>query len=401
MPAPAAGGPAAGGGPLAGVRVVDLTINVLGPMATQLLGDMGADVIKVETPSGDQMRTLGPTRNPGMAAHFMGFNRNKRSVVLDLKRPAALGALMRLIETADVFVHNMRAGAAERLGIGYAAVSARNPRIVYAYATGYDRNGPYRDRPAYDDVIQGESGLAAMIGRANGEPRYVPMAIADKLCGVYLAMGISMALVGRGATGRGQEVHVPMFETMVSFNLVDHMWEATFDAPEKGVGYPRMFTPHRRPYPTLDGHISLMAVSADQWRRLFAAMDRPELADDPRFATMESRTEHIDALYGIIAQEMAKRPTAEWRRRLDEADIPNAAMKEPADLLRDPYLEETGFLRHMQHPSEGPTLNLGLPLAFADSPAALRRPPPRLGEHTEEVLRELGFTDADLPDLRP
>src|SRR5690606_27952711 len=325
----------------------------------------------------------------GMAAHFMGFNRSKRSVVLDLQRPAALAALMRLIETADVFVHNMRAGAAERLGIGYAAVSARNPRIVYAYATGYDRNGPYRDRPAYDDVIQGESGLAAMIGRANGEPRYVPMAIADKLCGVYLAMGISMALVGRVATGRGQEVHVPMFETMVSFNLADHMWEATFDAPEKGVGYPRMFTPHRRPYPTLDGHICLLSVSDAQWQRLYKAIDRPELATDPRFATMGGRTEHIDTLYSILADQIAKHPTAYWRQRLDEADIPNASMKEPADLVRDPYLETTGFLRRAEHPTEGRTLSLGFPLAFGDAGERSWRPPPTLGEHTHEVLREL------------
>lgn len=386
-------------GPLSGIRVVDLTINVLGPMATQMLGDMGAEVIKVETPAGDPMRTLGPRRNPGMAAHFVNFNRSKRSLTLDLKRPEALEALMRLVATADVFVHNMRAGAAERLGIGPDAVRARSPRIVYAYATGYAKDGPKRDRPAFDDVIQGESGLAGLIGRANGEPRFVPYAIADKLCGVYLASAVSAALFHRARTGSGQIVHVPMFETMVSFNLVDHMWQTTFSGRPEDAGYPRMFTPHRRPYPTMDGHICLMAVTDDQFRRLYEALGRPDLADDSRFAGMVGRIDNIDALYGIIGETMLTRTTADWRARLDEADVPNAGMNELADVIADPYLANTGFFRRYEHPSDGMHTAMRFPIAFSGSPAGMTCPPPPLGNANREILSELGYQEAEIEAL--
>ncbi|MFN4087554.1 MAG: CaiB/BaiF CoA transferase family protein [Alphaproteobacteria bacterium] len=386
-------------GPLSGIRVVDLTINVLGPMATQMLGDMGAEVVKVETTAGDPMRTLGPRRNPGMAAHFVNFNRSKRSLTLNLKRPEALEALMRLAAIADVFVHNMRTGAAERLGIGPDAVRARSPWIVYAHRTGYAKDGPKRDRPAFDDVIQGESGLAGMIGRANGEPRFVPYAIADKLCGVYLASAVSAALFHRERTGRGQTVHVPMFETMVSFNLVDHMWETTFSGRPEDAGYPRMFTPHRRPYPTRDGHICLMAVNDDQWRRLYKALDRHDLADDPRFAGMEGRIGHIDTLYGIIGETMLTRTTAEWQARLDEADVPNARMNDLAAVIADPYLAETGFFRRYQHPTDGPHTAMAFPIDFSESPAGMRRPAPPLGDANRAILSELGYDDAEIAGL--
>src|SRR5207245_6625082 len=266
-------------GPLAGIRVVDLTSAVLGPVATQILGDLGADVIKVEMPGGDPVRPLGPARHPGMGAYFLNINRNKKGVELDWKRPAARAALLRLVETADVLVHNMRLGAAERLGLDYPAVANRNPRIVYAAATGFHKDGKYRDRPSFDDVIQGESGLAALNGGVGGEPRYVPMAVCDKICGYVLASAIGMALYHRERTGEGQEVHVPMLETMVAFNLVDHLWHGVLAEPEKGLGYPRMFTPYRRPYPTSDGHVCLLETTDRQWRNLFPCIDPPEVAE--------------------------------------------------------------------------------------------------------------------------
>lgn len=376
-------------GPFSGVRVIDLTINVLGPIATQMLGDMGADVIKVEAPLGDPMRTLGPRRNEGMAAHFVNFNRSKRSISLDLKQPQGMKALERLVATADVFVHNMRAAAAERLGIGPDAIRAVNRNIVYAYGTGYRKDGPKRDRPAFDDVIQGESGLAGMIGQANGEPRFVPYAMADKLCGVFLSNAIGAALFRRERTGQGQVVHVPMYETMVSFNIADHMWEATYSGKPEDTGYPRMFTPHRRPYPTQDGHICLLAVTDAQWQRLLRALGRPDLAEDPRFADMVGRTQYIDTLYGILGETMLTQTTAEWQKRLDEADIPNARMNTLHDLLADPYLRESGFIKQYDHPSEGPLTTMAFPLEFAETPAGMTRPPPRLGEHTDEILAEL------------
>ena len=278
------------GGPLAGVRVIDLSVNVLGPVATQILGDLGADVIKIETPSGDPNRDTGPYRNPGMAAMHMNVNRNKRSVTLNLKQPSAREALMRLVDDADVFVHSMRPAAATRLGVSYKAIAARNPRIIYAFGPGYRQDGPRRDDPAFDDVVQGESGIAALVAQVIGEPRYYPTVIVDKFCGYMLASSIGMALFHRERTGQGQEVQVPMYETILSFNYLDHLWSAAFDPPMgHGVGYVRLLTTHRRPYKTKDGYICVLAVSDDQWRRLFPVLGRPELAEDERFAKTSER----------------------------------------------------------------------------------------------------------------
>ena len=386
-------------GPLAGVRVIDVTIAVLGPVATQILGDMGAEVIKVETPEGDPMRQIGPARNPGMAAYFLNVNRNKKSLVLDLKRPAAQAAILRLAATADVFVHNMRPGAATRLGIDYQAISAANPRIVYAWASGYRPDSAYRDRAAFDDVIQGESGLAAINKGTDGEPRYVPMVVSDKVSGHVLAGAVGMALFARERTGRGQEVHVPMMETMAAFNLVDHLWHGVFGEPEKGLGYPRMLTPYRRPYATRDGHVCLLATTDRQWRNLFAAIDLPELVDDPRFSTIERRTANIDELYTLLAERMRTRSTAQWRARLDQFDVPNGVVNDLKGLLADPYLRDTGFFVPVAHPSEGPTVTTAIPVNFAGSPGTLRLPPPRLGEHNAEILGTLGYSVGEIAEI--
>jgi formyl-CoA transferase len=386
-------------GPLNGIRVLDLTINVLGPLATQILGDMGADVIKIEAPDGDPMRHSGFSKNPGMASLFMNTNRNKRSVVLDLKRPAPREALMRLVETADVLVHSVRPQTAERLGVSYAAVSARNPRIVYAYGPGYRSDGPNRDRPAFDDVIQGESGIAAMIGRNGGEPRYMPMVMADKFCGHVLASAIGMALFSRERTGKGQEVVVPMLETMLSFNLVEHLWTNFFATDRENLGYSRIFSPHRRPYATRDGYICMLAISDDQWRRVFTVIGRPELARDERFAELKARTRNINELYAILAEEMKRKTTAEWQKLLDAADLPNGAVNELSAMAEDPYLDATGFFQHYEHPSEGAMVTTAIPVQFGETPGSIRLTPPSLGEHTQSVLQEIGYGQADIREV--
>lgn len=386
-------------GPLSGFRIIDLTSNVLGPVATQILGDMGADVVKIEAPEGDHTRHVGPSRSEAMGVFFLNINRNKRSVVLDLKKSEARDALLRLIETADVFVHSMRPDAAKRLGIDYEQLSRLNPRLVYASASGFRPDSSRRNWPAFDDVVQGLSGIAAMNGRNSGEPRYFPTVIADKHCGYVLSSAISMALLWRERTGEGQEVHVPMMESMVTFNMLEHLWGAVLDEPELGVGYSRMFTPHRRPYRTVDGYICLLANTDEQWRRLFHVIECPDMAEDPRYAKVNARSRNIDAVYAILADRMARETTAEWRRRLDEADIPNGPVQDFNDLLNDPYLEETGFFRKETHPTEGRFTTTAIPVEFSKSAGTIRRLAPRLGEHTQEVLRGCGLSDSQIDAL--
>jgi crotonobetainyl-CoA:carnitine CoA-transferase CaiB-like acyl-CoA transferase len=380
-------------GPLAGIRVVDLTINVLGPVCTQILGDMGADVIKVETPEGDQNRHNGPARNPGMSAFYLIMNRNKRSVTLDLKTPGGLEALMRIVETADVFVHSMRPSAAERLGVGYEKVAARNPRIIYACAPGFRGDGPKRDAPAFDDIIQGACGLADLNRDKDGQPRYFPTVIADKFCGYVLASSIGMALFHRERSGVGQKVEVPMYETMLQFCLFEHLWEGTFGEADAKVGYSRMLSPYRRPYRTKNGYICVLAINDIQWKRLLGAVELPHLASDPRFADMASRMRHIDELYAALANQLLTKTTDEWVVIFASKDVTCGPVNTLTDLMTDDYLTATGFFKRYIHPTEGELVMTSIPTAFSASPPNYRFPPPTPGEHTLEVLRSVGYPE--------
>jgi crotonobetainyl-CoA:carnitine CoA-transferase CaiB-like acyl-CoA transferase len=386
-------------GPLSGIRVIDITTVVLGPFCSQTLGDMGADVIKVETIQGDSTRLIGPSRTPGMGAYFANLNRNKRSLSLDLKKPAAREAILRLVESADVFVHNMRIGAAQRLGLDYPTLSARNPKLIYACASGFRKGSSMQEFPAYDDLIQGVSGTASLNAGPDGAPRYFPTVMVDKLTGAQLASMIGMALFHRERTGEGQEIHLPMMETILSFMLVEHLWHGTLGEPERGLGYPRMLTPHRRPYATKDGYISVIAHSNAQWGKLFEAMGVAELIDDPRFASVQARSKNIDAVYATLTEGMKRRTTEEWLTELRPADIPCGKANDLDDLFTDPYLTETGYFEAYQHPVEGDVVIPSIPARFSRSPANVHRPWPTLGEHTREVLSQSGYSDPEIDEI--
>ncbi len=374
-------------GPLSGIRVVDVTFNLLGPSATQLLGDMGADVIKVEPPTGDANRHSGPFRSEGMSSLFMTNNRNKRSVTLDLKSQAGREDLFALLANADVFVHSMRASAAARLGIAYSDIEAVNPGIVYAFGAGFDQDGPKKSRPAFDDIIQGECGLVALTQQATGRASYVPTALVDKMVGHQLASAITMALFHRERTGQGQEVYVPMYESMVEFMFVDHLWGGVHQPPTGPLGYSRILK--RRPFQTLDGHICVTAINDQQWARLFSTIERPDLAANEKFARLGPRNSNFDELFTIVEAEIRLKSTQEWLDLFEAADLPCGKVMSLQDLYDDPYLHETGFWVDYEHPTEGLCRTTNVTTRFSRSPGAIRLPPPVRGQHNQDILGPL------------
>jgi len=386
-------------GPLSGVRVLDLTSVVAGPLATQSLADMGADVIKVESPDGDTTRYTGPARSPDMAALFMGLNRGKRSLVLDLKQTAAAAVLWRLIDNADVFVHSMRPQKIERLGFGHGAVCTRNARVIYAAIHGYRDGGPYSGQPAYDDVIQGQSGVAALMAEVAGAPRYAPTILADKTTALALSGAVAAALFAREKTGRGQFVEVPMFESMVSFVLAEHLFGHCFTPPEGKLGYTRVTGSWRRPYKTKDGYLCLMAYTERHWRKFWTMIGKAETCDDPRFNTIATRSANIVALYELAGACFLVKTTGEWLALLRDLEIPAARMASLDDVLGDPQLAASGFFKRASHPSEGEILYTDPPVRFSDGSAASERLQPRLGEHSLDVLREAGLSEGEIEAL--
>lgn len=390
--------------PLDGIRVVDLTTTFMGPYATMLMARMGADVIKVESPDGDVVRHVGAGRHPGMAPIFLAVNHGKRSVALDLKHPDGRAALERVIAGADVLVTNMRPAALERLGIDPTALVAEHPRLVCALLPGFGRGGPYRDHAAYDDVIQAASGTADLQAgvSAGGEPAYVRSSAADKTVGLMALGAINGALLAAARTGRGRVLEVPMFESMVSFTLVEHQYARVLDPPldpDAGTGYPRVLSPFRRPYATADGHLGVVVYTDRQWLAFFDLVGRPELARDERFATMAARAEHVDDLYGLLAAILPSRPSAEWLDAFEVAGIPAQPVRSLDDLLDDPHLAAVGLLEPVDHPSEGPLRLPRLPVVTDGAPAPPVRGAPRLGQHGAEVLAEAGYDEATVARL--
>jgi len=375
--------------PLDGIRILDLSTVVLGPYASQILAEYGAEVIKIETPEGDSTRRTGPSTEAGMGAIFLGVNRGKKSVVLDLKSAAGRDALLKLVDTADVLMHSIRPQKLAAIGLDPQTLRTRNPRLVYAGLHGFAEDGPYGGMPAYDDIIQGLSGCAGLMERQSGVAQYYPTIAADKTTGLVAAHAILAALLKRERTGEGSFVEVPMLESMVAFNLVEHMYGSHFEPPLSAPGYPRLLNPYRKPFRTLDGYLCAMPYTDQHWKRFFIEAGEPALASDPRFADISLRTQNIEALYEAAERIIATRTTTEWLDVCARLEIPASKMNRLEDLQDDEHLKATGFFETLTDPAMGTLTFPGVPVQI-DGRRRPVRMAPRLGEHTEEILASIG-----------
>jgi formyl-CoA transferase len=386
---------------LDGVKVVEIGHIVMAPYATQFLGDLGADIVKVEAVEGDYYRNLGLGRSRGMTAQWMSVNRNKRSIALDLKDAESRATLDRLLGDADIVVHNMRVKAIDRLGLGYEAVKAVNPRIVYCAAIGFGQNGPYADFPAFDDIIQAYSGLASINGAAAGRPLFLPVAIVDKVVGLMLGQAMLAGLHRQRATGKGCYIETPMFEAAVTVVLNQHLNGHAFVPAEAELGYKRVMSPHRHPAPTRDGYIVHGVYKYEHWQRFLAEVGRQDVLDGPLMADQHAMASSIAGLYRIASEEiLPTRTTAEWRALFDRLDVPSAPVLSLEDLEDDPHLRAVGLFEDYDHPSQGRLRQMRAPYTMQDVDTAADRHPPEIGEHTLEVLREIGLNDGQIDAMR-
>jgi len=379
-------------GPLAGFRVLDLTAVMMGPYCTQALSDMGAEVIKVEAPDGDSSRTIPPYKDSGNGGIFTSLNRGKRCIVLDLQKPAGRDVCLDLARTCDVFIHSMRPKAIERLGLDYARVVEANPSVVYCNLLGFGRDGRYSGLAAYDDAIQAISGLASLQEELVGHAAYIPTVLADKVTGMTAIYAILAALLHKERTGEGQEIDVPMFETMASFVLVEHLCGAAFDPPIGRPVYPRVMTRSRKPFATRDGELAVVVYNNKQWTAFARIAGRDDLVEDPRFRTLPDRSRNLDAWNDAIAEVIATRPTNEWIEVLAEAGVPAMRVNSTEDLFSDPHLQDVGFFKTLQHPIDGNLCLPGFPVTFSKTPGGFNAPAPEQGADTKDVLREAGFS---------
>ena len=387
-------------GPLEGVRVVDMTTVVVGPICGRTLADYGADVIKVEAPGGDLLRTMAEgSRNPGMSGKFINFNRNKRSIGLDIKKPEGLEALLRLIDKTDVFVSNVRPDALARAGLDYENLSKRNPRLIQCSILAFGRGGRYYGRPAYDPVIQSLSGVAGTIARATGEPRFVPMVMTDHTSGLIAAQAIGFALFRREKTGKGEAIDVPMLENMASFVSSEHLGAATFDPPVGPTGDGRLLSPNYRPVPTKDGFVTVRPNTNAQAFAFFDAIGRPELKTDPRFDSAASRTKNAKAYFEVQATCLGHKTTDEWVELFDKLDVPAARYNTIDELMTDPHLKDVGFFREEEHPTEGKIRRSKPANIFSGGAREEQLHAPLYGEQSREILAEHGYSKADIDKM--
>jgi len=385
-------------GPLAGVKILDLTSIVLGPLATLTLAGLGAEVVKIEAPGGDNVRNAGTMKHEGMGHVFIHNNRGKQSLVLDLKHPEAREAVLRLVADFDVFLSNVRPAAMKRLGLDYEALSKVNPRLIYVSACGYGSRGPYADKPAYDDLIQGAVGVPWLMQQFGApEPCYTPMSLADRVTGLHVVYAVNAALYARERTGQGQHVEVAMFESVAHFILADHLAGQTFIPAIGDAGYDRLISPDRRPYKTADGYLCVLIYNDKHWKNFFEAIGcARQFQEDRRFNTQPNRSRNIREVYAWVGTVMKTRTTAEWQTLLDKADIPNQTINSIDDLLSDPQLHATGLIVEENHPTEGTIRTLGSPTSWSGGMPETLMPAPLLGEHSGDVLRRAGYNDAQI-----
>ena len=387
-------------GPLAGIRIVEMTSVVLGPWASQMLGDLGAEVIKIEPLAGDTNRNLGPHRtDTNMCSLYLTCNRNKQSIVLDLKSAQGKEAAMKIAEKADVMIHNFRPQAMSRLGLDYSEVVKRNPEIIYCATYGYSKKGPYGDKGALDDSIQAASGIAILQSMVEGEPRYLPTIVADKTTALFVVQAVLAALYHRERSGEGQEIEVPMFESMVSYVMTEHLWGLTFEPPIGDAGYVRLMAKHRRPYKTKDGYLAVLPYWDNHWKTFCEIAERPDLMADERFANMRERLKNIDASYAATGEVIATKTTQEWLDLLGDTNVPTMVVNTLNGLIDDPHLKETGFWQLFEHPTEGTIRMSKPPINFAKTPAQIRSIAPKLGENSIEILRDAGYSEREIEEM--
>ena len=382
--------------PLKGIKIIDASSILMVPYCTRLLADMGAEIIKVETLSGDNTRYIGPSINKGMAAVFLNINRNKKSISVDLKSADGRLIIYKLIKKSDVFVSNIRKASLEKLKLTHSDFIKINPKIITANAVGFSSKGPYAGLPAFDDTIQAISGMAAYQEIYSDQPSYTSGATADKVTGLMLGMSILSALFNREKNGEGTELEVPMMETMVDFTLVEHLYGYNFLPPKAPPVYPRQSSPNRKPYKTLDGYIAVLPYSDDQWLRFFSIIKKENILKDPKFCSLETRNQNIDELYKILSEELKKRNTSFWIKNLREQDIPATKVNFPKDLFKDEHLVRTNFFKVHDHPTEGKLLYPSFPIEFNEDETAESLHAPSLGENTQEILTDLGYSEFEI-----
>jgi crotonobetainyl-CoA:carnitine CoA-transferase CaiB-like acyl-CoA transferase len=385
--------------PLEGLRVLDLTTVIMGPFTTQVLGDFGADIIKIEDPNGDMTRDIGPSRSNKMSSMYLGVNRNKRSIVLNLKKPEAKAALWKLIEDADVIVHNIRPQKIAALGFDPDTVLAKKPDIIYVGLHGYREDGPYGGQPAFDDVIQGQSGIAGTFSARDGEPHIVPTVMADKSIGLLASTGLLAAYIKKLKTGEGSYLEVSMFEGMVGYTLIEHHFGETFIPSIGQIGYPRALSEHRKPYKSSDGYISILPYTNQQWINFFTIIGREDLIDDDRFSTIKARSKDINTLYNLVRKSVIDKTNNEWVEVLKKAEIPFGVVNRLEDLKDDPQLKKLSFFRKYNHPTEGKLVVPDSAFRFNRQSLPIRRHQPKLGEHSKNILKEAGFSELEIENI--